>query len=141
MMNQEELEKLISEVENEGLHQAPDYLESMIMKKVERIETFNSIEVLPIRNVNMEEWKKELARKKNRHMKMFTLKIAAGMTAAIAMLILMPNLTVQREAVNAIRDEKYEEERDAYFRKIEKHNNKQSISKQVMILINEMMEE
>lgn len=88
-LNEQELEQLIAETEAASMHRAPDYLEQMIVQKAKRIETRESVEIVPIRNTFRQSGK-VVTPSKGRQLLGYSLKIAAAAAAAITLVLAVP---------------------------------------------------
>lgn len=86
-----ELEKLIAEVENTQMKQAPEYLQQMILRKAEHNAVKDSVEIIPIRNA-IKEGTPVLPKEQTKWIQMLTYstKIAVAAAAAIALIIVVP---------------------------------------------------
>lgn len=96
-LSEEALEKLIAEVENEPLLQAPDYLRPMILNQAKHQVFKDSVEIMPIRNTIRESIRKDqqIAKKqtgKEKRVQLFaySVKIVAAAAAAIAFIMIVP---------------------------------------------------
>lgn len=108
-LSDEELEKLITEMEQEPLVQAPEYLEKMILQKAERIAVRESVEIVPIRHA-MKERRKPIPQEPSKRGQLvsYSLKIAAAAAAAIALVIMVPEM--ESRTADSYRQEQYMQE-------------------------------
>lgn len=92
-LSDEELEKMIAEMEHGPLVQAPEYLEKMILQKAERIAVRESVEIVPIRQA-MKEGRRTLPQEPSKRGQLlsYSLKIVAAAAAAIALVIMVPEM-------------------------------------------------
>lgn len=97
-LSDEELEKMIAQIEQGPLVQAPEYLEKMILQKAERIAVRESVEIVPIRHA-MREGGQPLGRKTSKRGQLlaYSLKIVAAAAAAIALVITVPQMEQKTE--------------------------------------------
>lgn len=103
-LSDQELEKMMAEIESGPLLQAPDYLEKMILQKAERIAVRSSVEIVPIRHAIRA--KKQPASKKTSRqgqLLVYSLKIVAAAAAAIALVIMVPGM--QRKTEDSYRQQ------------------------------------
>ena len=117
-LSDQELEKMIMEMEDSPLLQAPDYLENMILQKAERIAVRSSVEIVPIRHV-MKKGKQPSSKQASRPRQLFaySLKIVAAAAAAITLVIMVPQ--VQRET-----EDSYQQQ-EAYVEKLQREQKEQ----------------
>lgn len=94
----QELEKMIAEIESGPLLQAPDYLEKIILQKAERIAVRSSVEIVPIRHA-MKDRKQPASKKSSRpgQLLAYSLKIVAAAAAAITLVIMVPEMQRKTE--------------------------------------------
>lgn len=94
-MTDEELLKMMEEIEEQEMHQAPDYLKQMILDKAERIQVRDSIEILPMatrknQRKNLMEPESKNPKGKKIQLLIYSAKIAAATAAALALLYIWP---------------------------------------------------
>lgn len=96
-LSEEALEKLIAEVENGPLLQAPDYLRPMILNQAKHQVFKDSVEIMPIRNTIRESIrkdqktaKKQTGKEKRVQLFAYSVKIVAAAAAAIAFIMIVP---------------------------------------------------
>lgn len=96
-LSEEALEKLIAEVENEPLLQAPDYLRPMILNQAKHQVFKDSVEIMPIRNTiresirkDQQTVKKQTGKEKRVQLFAYSVKIVAAAAAAIAFIMIIP---------------------------------------------------
>lgn len=92
-LSEEELEKMIAELEHGSMVQAPEYLEKMILQKAERIAVKESVEIVPIRHA-MKEGRQSLLPEPSKwgQLLSYSLKIVAAAAAAITLVIMVPDM-------------------------------------------------
>ncbi len=88
-----ELASLIAEIENGQMKQAPEYLEQIIIRKAERHDFKESVEVIPIRTA-IKEGTPVLPNEPSKWVQLFTYstKIALAAAAAIALVVFVPHM-------------------------------------------------
>ncbi len=96
-LSDEALEKLIADVENGQMLQAPDYLEHMILNKAKHQVFKDSVEIMPIRNTiresireDQQTAKKQPQKGKRVQLFAYSVKIVAAAAAAIAFITIIP---------------------------------------------------
>lgn len=96
-LSEEALEKLIAEVENGPLLQAPDYLRPMILNQAKHQVFKDSVEIMPIRNTIRESIRKDqqtakeqTGKEKRVQLFAYSVKIVAAAAAAIAFIMIVP---------------------------------------------------
>lgn len=90
-LTDEQLQDLIAGVEMD-IHQAPEYLEQVILRKAEPVLVKESLEIVPIRHAIIDG--KPIQTDKvsgKKQFQSYTIKIVAATAAALALLITMPN--------------------------------------------------